>query len=148
MDFFCNFVPSLGTYSAAPRQLKQASLHSACTSIVRLKILPMNNKRSIKITSGQSAVEPRNVRHHAIFVRTGGGIFCKLRTLLFRACCLFRRRNDYYHYDRIAMRIADRMGMTCEYKTARRHHLTPIEALEDWDLMMPEDYELFYDEFK
>ena len=35
--FLCNFVPSLGTYSAAPRQLKQASLHSACTSIVRLK---------------------------------------------------------------------------------------------------------------
>lgn len=146
MDFFCNFVPSLGTYSAAPRQLKQASLHSACTSIVRLKILPMNNKRSIKITSGQSAVESRNVRHHAIFVIIGGGIFCKLRTLLFQACCLFRRRNDYYHYDRIAMRIADRRGMTCEYKTARRHHLTPIEALEDWDLMMPEDYELFYEE--
>ena len=108
----------------------------------------MINKRSIKITSGQSAVEPRNVRHHAIFVRAGGGIFCKLRTILFQACCLFRRRNDYYHYDRIAMRIADRKGMTCEYKTARRHHLTPIEALEDWDLMTPEDYELFYDEFK
>ena len=103
----------------------------------------MNNKRSIKITSGQSAVEPRNVRHHANFVIAGGGIFCKLRTLLFRACCLFCRRNDYYHYDRIAMRIADRRGMTYEYKTARRHHLTPIEALEDWDLMMPEDYELF-----
>ena len=107
----------------------------------------MNNKRSIKITSGQSAVESRNVRHHANFVIAGGGIFCKLRTFLFRACCLFRRRNDYYHYDRIAMRIADRRGMTCEYKTARRHHLTPIEALEDWDLMTPEDYELFYDEF-
>ena len=37
MEKLFNFVPSLGTYSAAPRQLKQVSLHSACTSIVRLK---------------------------------------------------------------------------------------------------------------
>ncbi len=36
------FVPSLGTYSAAPRQLKQASLHSACTSIVRLNRIVTN----------------------------------------------------------------------------------------------------------
>ena len=35
MEKLFNFVPSLGTYSAAPRQLKQAPLHSACTSIVR-----------------------------------------------------------------------------------------------------------------
>ena len=35
MEKLFNFVPSLGTYSAAPQQLKQASLHSACTSIVR-----------------------------------------------------------------------------------------------------------------
>ncbi len=25
----------------------------------------------------------------------------------------------------------------------RRHHLSPIEALEDWDMLKPEDYELF-----
>ena len=36
------------------------------------------------------------------------------------------------------MRIADRYGMTYDYKVARRHHLTPIEALEDWDLLTPE----------
>ena len=49
MDFFCNFVPSLGTYSAAPRQLKQASLHSACTSIVRLEIYDYMMKKTINI---------------------------------------------------------------------------------------------------
>lgn len=40
------------------------------------------------------------------------------------------------------MRVADRHGMTYEYKMARRHQLTPIEALEDWDLLLPEDREL------
>ena len=52
-------------------------------------------------------------------------------------------KNKYIAQDRIAMRIADRYGMTREYKTARRHHLTPLEALEDWDLIMPEERELF-----
>lgn len=56
---------------------------------------------------------------------------------------LFRRRNKYYHQDRIAMQIADRYGLTHEYKIARRHHLNPIEALEDWDMMKAEDYKLF-----
>ncbi len=44
------------------------------------------------------------------------------------------RRNPYFREDREAMRIADRHGLTAEYKTARRHRLTPQEALEDWDL--------------
>ena len=48
------------------------------------------------------------------------------------------RRNKFFHQDRIAMRIADRYGMTYDYKVARRHHLTPIEALEDWDLLTEE----------
>jgi len=52
-------------------------------------------------------------------------------------------KNKYITQDRIAMRIADRYGMTREYKIARRHHLTPLEALEDWDLIMPEERELF-----
>ena len=55
----------------------------------------------------------------------------------------FRYRNPYYHQDRIALNIAARYGMTYEYKLARRHHLTPIEALEDWDMLKPEDYKLF-----
>ena len=53
-----------------------------------------------------------------------------------------RRRNKYFHQDRIAMRIADRYGMTYDYKVARRHHLTPIVALEDWDLLTPENNSL------
>lgn len=53
------------------------------------------------------------------------------------------KRNIFFHQDRIAMRIAARHGMTYEYKLARRNHLNPIEALEDWDLMTQEDYALF-----
>ena len=33
------------------------------------------------------------------------------------------------------MRIADRHDMVEDYKTARRKGYTPIEALEDWDLL-------------
>lgn len=43
-------------------------------------------------------------------------------------------KNPYFSEDRKAMRIADRHGLTAEYKTARRQRLTPREALEDWDL--------------
>ena len=56
---------------------------------------------------------------------------------------MFRTRNKYYHQDRIAMRIASRYGLTYDYKYARRCRLSPIEALEDWDIMKPEDYQLF-----
>ncbi len=55
----------------------------------------------------------------------------------------FRHRKRYFHADRIAMRIADRYNLVPEYKMARRHRLTPIEALEDWDMLYPEDYKLF-----
>ena len=37
------------------------------------------------------------------------------------------------------MRLAARYRMTYEYKLARRHGLTPQEALEDWDMMKKED---------
>ena len=53
------------------------------------------------------------------------------------------RRNKYFHQDRIAMRIADRYGMTYDYKEARRHHLTPTEDLEDWDLLTAENIKQF-----
>ena len=53
------------------------------------------------------------------------------------------KRNRFFHQDRIAMRIAARYGMTYEYKLARRNHLDPVEALEDWDLITPKDYALF-----
>ncbi|SFW42282.1 hypothetical protein SAMN02910409_2223 [Prevotellaceae bacterium HUN156] len=52
--------------------------------------------------------------------------------------------NKNYRQDRIAMRIAARRGMTYEYKRARKSGLNPIEALEDWDLLTPGDYALFY----
>ena len=51
-----------------------------------------------------------------------------------------RQKNQYFHQDRQAMRIADRYGMTHAYKVSRRNNLSPIEALEDWDLIKPEDY--------
>ena len=56
----------------------------------------------------------------------------------------FRSKNKFYHQERIAMRIALRYSLTYEYKLARRNRLTPIEALEDGDMMKAEDYELFY----
>ena len=54
-----------------------------------------------------------------------------------------RRRNRHIAQDRIAMRIAARYGMTYDYKTARRNGLKPLEALEDWDLIRPEERALF-----
>ena len=57
--------------------------------------------------------------------------------------CPFHKKNRFYHEDRIAMRLAARFGLTYEYKLARRHRLSPIEALEDWDMLSPEDYKLF-----
>jgi len=69
--------------------------------------------------------------------------------LLHQACAcvagLFRCQpaRRYWHQDRIAMRLAARHGLTCEYKAARRHRLTPVEALEEWDLLRKEEYQLF-----
>ena len=54
-----------------------------------------------------------------------------------------RRKNKYLHQDRIAMRIADRYNMVTDYKVARRKGYTPIESLEDWDILKPEDRPLF-----
>ena len=54
-----------------------------------------------------------------------------------------QKQGSFYHQDRIAMRLAARFGLTCEYKQARRHRLTPVAALEEWDMLCPEDYKLF-----
>ena len=56
---------------------------------------------------------------------------------------MFNINNKYKQQDTIAMKIAQRYGLTSEYKAARSHGLSPIEALEDWDMMKPEDYKLF-----
>lgn len=54
-------------------------------------------------------------------------------------------KNKYFAQDRIALRIASQYGMAQEYKMARRQNLRPLEALEDFDLIQPEERELFYD---
>jgi len=41
------------------------------------------------------------------------------------------------------MQLTSRRSFTSEYMAARSHGLSPIEALEDWDMMTPEDYKLF-----
>ena len=41
------------------------------------------------------------------------------------------------------MRIADRYHMVFDYKVARWHGLKPLEALEEWDLLLPEARALF-----
>ena len=38
----------------------------------------------------------------------------------------------------LALRIADRYGLTFEYKVARRHGLSPVEALDEWDMLTDE----------
>lgn len=49
--------------------------------------------------------------------------------------CLFRKRR---HQDRIAREIAERYNLLDEYLYARRQGLSPIEALEEWDLLTTE----------
>ena len=56
-----------------------------------------------------------------------------------------KRKNKNLPQDQIAMRIADRYGMTREYKTARRNGLSPIEAMEDRDMVLSEERKLFCD---
>ncbi len=46
------------------------------------------------------------------------------------------KHSKRFREDREAMRIADRYGMTAAYKVARRHGLSPHEALEDWDIRL------------
>ena len=53
------------------------------------------------------------------------------------------RKRRSFREDLRAMRIADRYGLVEEYKTARRHGRRPLEALEEWDMLRPEDYALF-----
>ena len=50
---------------------------------------------------------------------------------------LSKKRRILETQELIALDIAAHRGMTREYKTARAHGLSPIEALEDWDLLTP-----------
>lgn len=49
-----------------------------------------------------------------------------------------RRRFKHYRQDRIGLTIAARYNLAEEYKTARRHHRNPVQALEEWDLLTEE----------
>lgn len=49
-----------------------------------------------------------------------------------------RRRFKHYRQDRIGLTIAARHNLADEYKTARRHHRNPHQALEEWDLLTEE----------
>ncbi len=66
-------------------------------------------------------------------------------TILHAFYRLYTRSRNYKEQDRIAMQIAARYGMTEDYKEARRHHLTPLEALEDWDLIRSEEERRMFD---
>lgn len=52
-------------------------------------------------------------------------------------------RNKYFRQDRRAMRIANRHKLVPEYKKARRFGFTPLESLEDWDMLLPGESKLF-----
>ncbi len=52
----------------------------------------------------------------------------------------YRQRKEQ---DRIALGIAKRYGMRQQYLEARKHGLSPLEALEDWDLVTEEDRKKF-----
>ncbi len=54
--------------------------------------------------------------------------------------CLFSKHRKQH---RIAREIAKRHNMLADYRAARREGLSPIEALEEWDLLTKEDYKLF-----
>lgn len=54
---------------------------------------------------------------------------------------LFKRRKQ----DRIAREIAARYNMLEDYLAARRYGLSPLEALEEFDLLKPEERKLFED---
>lgn len=55
-----------------------------------------------------------------------------------KLCLLFLK--DYRKQDRVAAQIAARYNMSKAYKMARDFGLTPIEALEDNDLLTEETY--------
>lgn len=48
-----------------------------------------------------------------------------------------KKTNLYITQDRIVMRIAACYGMTYEYKTVRPNEFEPLEAMEDWDFIIP-----------
>ncbi len=50
--------------------------------------------------------------------------------------CFFSRRHKQ---DQLAREIANRYNMLDDYIAARQYGLSPLEALEDWDMLTPEE---------
>ncbi len=57
-----------------------------------------------------------------------------------KLCLLFLK--DYRMQDRVAAEIAARYNMTKAYKMARNFGLSPIEALDENDLLTEENFHL------
>lgn len=55
---------------------------------------------------------------------------------------LFRSRRTR-RQDEIALGIARRYGMEQQYQEARKQGLSPLEALEEWDLILLDERKLF-----
>lgn len=49
-----------------------------------------------------------------------------------------RKRKHSDRLDRLAESIADENGLLYEYSLARLYGYSPLEALDDWDLLTPE----------
>ena len=60
-----------------------------------------------------------------------------------KLCLLFLK--DYRKQDRVAAEIAARYNMSRAYKMARNFGLTPIESLDENDLLTEENYHLLVD---
>lgn len=56
---------------------------------------------------------------------------------------LWRRVTRRKRHERLARQIAAQHGMLDDYRAARRSGLSPIQALEEWDLLRPEDRQMF-----
>jgi hypothetical protein len=56
---------------------------------------------------------------------------------------LWRRVTRRRRHERLARQIVAQHGMLNDYRAARRSGLSPIQALEEWDLLRPEDRQMF-----
>ena len=56
---------------------------------------------------------------------------------------LWRRVTRRRRHERLARQIAAQHSMLDDYRAARRSGLSPIQALEEWDLLSPEDRQKF-----
>jgi len=65
------------------------------------------------------------------------------RKIVDKLCLLFLK--DYRKQDRVAAEIAARYNMSRAYKMARNFGLTPMESLDENDLLTEENYHLLMD---